>query len=94
MRGRLLVIAAWLLAMGIAFAQPIASGFALGFGDRVDALIEISLLEHWRNVLSGAAAWNGPFYFHPHPIVLGYNDGYLLSGLFYSGWRTVADPFL
>lgn len=94
MRGRLLVIAAWLLAMSIAFAQPIASGFALGFGDRVDALIEISLLEHWRNVLSGAAAWNAPFYFHPHPTVLGYNDGYLLSGLFYSSWRTVADPFL
>lgn len=94
MRGRLLVLAAWLLAMGIALAQPIASGFALGFGDRIDAMIEISLLEHWRNVLSGVAAWNAPFYFHPHPAVLGYNDGYLLSGLIYTGWRTVADPFL
>lgn len=94
MRGRLLVVLAWLAAMGIALAQPIASGFALGFGDRVDAMIEISLLEHWRNVLTGAARWNAPFYFHPHPGVLGYNDGYLLSGLLYSGWRIVADPFV
>lgn len=66
----------------------------LGFGDRVDAMIEISLLEHWRNVLIHGAAWNAPLYFYPHADVLGYNDGYLLSGLFYTAWRIIADPFL
>lgn len=93
-RRPLLVVLAWLLALGIALAQPIASGFALGFGDRVDAMIEISLLEHWRNVLTGAAMWNAPFYFYPHPGVLGYNDGYFLSGLIYTASRAIADPFL
>lgn len=88
------VALAWLAAMLIAFRDPVLSGFDLGFGDRADGIIEISLLEHWRNVLSGASAWNQPIYFHPHPGTLGYNDGYFLFGLVYSFWRIWFDPFL
>lgn len=84
----------WLAAMLVAFRDPVLSGFDLGFGDRADAIIEISLLEHWRNVLTGASAWNQPIYFHPHPGTLGYNDGYFLFGLVYSFWRIWFDPFL
>lgn len=85
---------AWLFAMAVAFRDPILSGFDLGFGDRADGIIEISLLEHWRNVLTGHALWNTPSYFHPHVGTLGYNDGYFLFGLVYSGWRLWADPFV
>ncbi|KQS02387.1 hypothetical protein ASG11_13995 [Sphingomonas sp. Leaf357] len=79
--------------MALFFRAPILSGFDLGFGDRADGMIEISILEHWRNVLSGAAAWNTTGYFHPYTGTLGYNDGYFLYGLVYSFWRLFADPF-
>lgn len=80
--------------MAIVFRDTILGGFDLGFGDRGDAIIEISILEHWRSVLTGAAPWNQPNYFHPHTGTLGYNDGYLLSGVIYSAWRIGFDPFL
>lgn len=84
----------WLAAMFVAFRDPVLSGFDLGFGDRADGIIEISLLEHWRNVFTGHSAWNTPSYFHPHPGTLGYNDGYFLYGIVYSFWRLWFDPFL
>lgn len=87
-------IAVWALAMLIAMRTTLLSGFAIGFGDRGDALIEIALLEHWRNVWMGAEAWNAPLYFHPHGGTLGYNDGYFLYGLSYGFWRLFADPFV
>ena len=83
----------WLCAIGIFFRTPILSGFDLGFGDRADGIIEISILEHWRNVLRGVAAWDTTNYFYPHVATLGYNDGYFLYGLVYSFWRLFADPF-
>jgi len=83
----------YLAAMAIAFRPVLASGLDLGFSDRGDGLIEISLLEHWRNVLLGHAQWNQPYYFHPYGGTLGYNDGYLLFGLVYSFWRQFFDPF-
>ncbi|MEG3125706.1 hypothetical protein [Sphingomonas sp. GB1N7] len=83
----------YVVAMALFFRAPIFSGFDLGFGDRADGMIEISILEHWRNVLSGAAVWNTTGYFHPYTGTLGYNDGYFLYGLVYSFWRLFADPF-
>lgn len=88
------VLLVWLAAMFVAFRDPVLSGFDLGFGDRGDGIIEISLLEHWRNVLTGQSLWNTPIYFHPHPGTLGYNDGYFLYGLIYSFWRIWFDPFV
>lgn len=90
----LLALAAYAFAVSVVFRDSIASGFDLGFGDRADALIEISILEHWRAVLLGEATWNQPLYFHPYAGTLGYNDGYFLSGLIYTGWRSVFDPFV
>lgn len=87
------VLTAWLVAMLIFFRMPIASGFDLGFGERGDALIEMTILEHWRNVWSGVSSWNSGFYFHPYGGTLGYNDGYFLYGIVYSLRRLVADPF-
>ena len=88
------LVAVWLLAMVIWVRVPLASGFDLGFSDRADGIIEISILEHWRNVLLDAATWDRPLYFHPDASTLGYNDGYLLYGLVYSFWRLFFDPFL
>jgi len=81
------------VAMLLVFRVPIASGFDLAFGERGDALIEMTILEHWRNVWTGVSPWNSGFYFHPYRGTLGYNDGYFLYGLSYSAWRMVADPF-
>ncbi len=89
----LIWLAAYVLSVAIFLRVPIASGFDLGFGDRGDALIEMTILEHWRNVWAGVSAWNSGFYFHPYGGTLGYNDGYFLYGLSYSFWRLFADPF-
>jgi hypothetical protein len=84
----------YVLAIVICFRVPLISGFALGFGDRADGLIEISLLEHWNNVFHGRSLWSAPAYFYPYHDTLGYNDGYLLYGIIYSFWRLFFDPFL
>lgn len=92
--GLLLSLIAYIASMSIVFRDAIVSGFDLGFGDRADGLIEISLLEHWRSVFTRAEVWNQPLYFHPYAGTLGYNDGYFLSGLIYSVWRLAFDPFI
>ncbi len=87
------VLLVYVVAIALFCRSALVSGFDLGFGERGDAIIEIAILEHWRNVLAGVAAWDTSFYFHPYHATLGYNDGYLLYGLVYSGWRLIADPF-
>lgn len=84
---------AYIIAMLLFFREPLASGFDLGFGERGDGMIEITILEHWRNVLSGVSHWNATFYFHPYVNTLGYNDGYFLYGVSYAFWRLFFDPF-
>lgn len=85
---------AYVLAIIICFRVPLVGGFALGFGDRADGLIEISILEHWNNVFHGQALWSSTGYFYPYQNTLGYNDGYFLYGVIYSFWRLFFDPFL
>ena len=93
-RGALAVMLTYAVAMLLFFRMVLASGFDRGFSDRADGMIEISLLEHWRSVLSGVSTWNVTNAFYPYPSTLGYNDGYFLYGLSYSFWRLFADPFL
>lgn len=89
------VVLAMLLCLAVFFRSQLADGFTLLLGDRHDAVIQLSILEHWRNVLRGTAEWSRTAYFHPVPGTLGYNDGYLLFGLPYALWRALgADPFL
>ncbi|MBV1798815.1 hypothetical protein [Siccirubricoccus sp. G192] len=91
----LLVVLTGALSVGFFFRYQIANGFTLLLGDRHDAVIEISILEHWYNVLRGLSPWSQTGYFHPVPGTLGYNDGYLLFGLLHAGFRAAgADPFL
>ncbi len=86
---------ALLLSLSAVFNAQLLTGFNHLTGDRVDGLIQTSILEHWFNVLRGQAAWDTTNYFYPHRGTLAYNDGYLLYGLAYSGWRALGvDPFL
>jgi hypothetical protein len=91
----LLVGLAGVLSVAFFFRYQLSNGFTLLLGDRHDAVIALSILEHWPNVLHGLSPWNQTDYFHPVPGTLGYNDGYLLFGLLHAGFRAMgADPFL
>lgn len=67
------------------------TGFSNVSADDLDGALQLALLEHWRNVLTGAgsAPWNQPNFFHPVPDTLGYNDGYLLYGIVFTGLRSL-----
>ncbi|MBX6742463.1 MAG: hypothetical protein IRY87_10525 [Acetobacteraceae bacterium] len=91
----LLILSACALSVVFFFRYQIGNGFTLLLGDRHDAVIEISILEHWYNVLRGIESWSDTSYFFPVRDVLGYNDGYLLFGLIHAGFRSAGlDPFL
>jgi hypothetical protein len=78
-----------------AFRQEVRSGFNRVLGDSLDGFIQISIAQHWDNVVHGVERWNQTSYFFPWPDTLGYNDGYLLHGLAYALARPFgADPFL
>jgi len=85
---------ALLLSLGAVFSTQLLTGFGLLTGDRLDGLIQVSILEHWFNVLRGKAAWDTTNYFYPYGGTLAYNDGYFLYGLGYAGLRAFGlDPF-
>lgn len=85
-----------LACLAVFFRGQLADGFILLIGDRHDAVIALSIMEHWSKLLGGQAiAWDRTFYFHPVPATLGYNDGYLAFGLLVAAARAAgADPFL
>lgn len=92
---RLRHLLAGALSLAFVFRFQLANGLTLLAGDRYDAVIELAILEHWRNVLHGLEPWARTLYFHPVPATLGYNDGYLLFGLLQTIFRGAgADPFL
>ena len=85
---------ALLLSLGAVFSTQLLTGFGLLTGDRLDGLIQVSILEHWFNVMRGNAAWDTTNYFYPYRGTLAYNDGYFLYGLAYAGLRACGlDPF-
>lgn len=86
------LIGAAILSAAWFWRFQIVGGFTHGFGDPYDAMIEVSVLQHWDNVLLGREAWNATAYFAPAPDTLGYNDGYLVSGLIYTVWRWLGLP--
>lgn len=92
--GPVLLLAAALSLAAVFHTQLLTNGARLT-GDRLDGLIQTSILEHWFNVLRGRSGWDTMNYFHPHRGTLAYNDGYLLYGLAYAGFRALGvDPFL
>jgi hypothetical protein len=95
LRNSLLVAFACAACLAVFFRGQVMDGFTLLLGDRHDGVIQLSILEHWRNVMRGTEAWNRTAYFWPVPGTLGYNDGYLAFGLLHAVFRGLgADPFL
>lgn len=80
-----------LAGLSVAFLMRslVFSGFTHVSADDLDGALQLALLEHWHNVLTGegAADWNTPNFFHPVMDTLGYNDGYLLLGIVFTGFR-------
>jgi len=68
-------------AVAFALREMLASGLRLVPGDAGDARLVVFVMEHWRQVLAGDAAWLSPPVFHPVEGVLGYSDALLLYGL-------------
>lgn len=91
-----LVFAGVLLAsLAVFFRHAVLTGLETLYGDADDGLIEIAILEHWFRVFAHGERLTLTGWFHPFPATLGYNDTYLLPGLFYTLARlTGADPFI
>ena len=85
----LLALGLGVIAVGFLLRGPVLSGFEQVSADDLDGVLQLALLEHWRNVLAGEVAWHTPNFFHPIDGVLGYNDGYLLFGLAHAGFRAL-----
>lgn len=83
-----------IVSMLVFFRFQIANGFTLFFGDRYDAMIEISILQHWVNVFHGTEYWNETRYFYPASDTLGYNDPYFLYGAMYGLARALGFPLV
>ena len=84
-----------LSSLGIFFRTQFLTHFGIVFGDRADGLIEISILEHWRNVFLGVSPWMRTLFFYPARDTLGYNDGYFIYGVIFSIWRGIGiNPFI
>jgi len=83
----LLVFTAGVLSVAVFFRHQLGSGLAVLSGDRLDGLIETTILEHWYNVFRGRDAWNTTKFFYPLQDSLAYNDGYLVYGMLYSPFR-------
>ena len=84
-----LAAALCLLSLLFLYRTHLFSG-ALHFTlDKIDPLIQASILEHWYGVFRGWYHWRDPIFFYPIQRVLGYNDAYFLYGLSYSALRTL-----
>ena len=76
------------------YRAEIGNGFTVFFGDSYDAMIEVSILQHWANVFAGREAWNLTRYFYPATDTLGYNDGYIVYGALFTLLRAAGLPLI
>ncbi|MDD5460064.1 MAG: hypothetical protein PHG00_00255 [Methylococcales bacterium] len=88
-------IAALSTVIFLQFRFQILNYFTVLYGDRYDAVIVVTILEHWFNVLKGLSHWSEVNYFFPYTHTLGHTDGYFILGVIYSAFRySGLDPFL
>jgi len=86
----LLVLGGFALTMVWFFRFTLFHSDYLQFGDHYEGFIQISILEHWNNVLHGAAHWSRTNYLYPAQDTLALNDGYLLYGLLHALFRSLS----
>ena len=72
-----------LLTLIVFFRDFLQSGFNAIAGDVGDNRFSIAILEHWRAVTHGEAAFTSPNFFWPEPGALGYSDAMFLLFLPY-----------
>ncbi|MEI6610932.1 MAG: hypothetical protein WCO53_14490 [Deltaproteobacteria bacterium] len=83
-----------LLLGSVFFRQIILSHFDFLLGDVGDARLNGVILEHWWQLLQGAAHWLSPPFFFPVRGVLGYSDAGFLNALPYVVLRFLGiEPF-
>jgi hypothetical protein len=87
---RLFMFGGFIAAMIYFFRFALFHHDYLQFGDHYEGFIEISILEHWNNVLHGAAHWSETNYFYPETATLALNDGYLVYGLLHALFRSLS----
>lgn len=91
----------FLLGITLAFCLSILSryqllnGFSLLQGDRYDAVIAATILEHWFHVFTNEASWTQVNYFYPYTKTIAQTDAYFLVGVAYFPFRLLGlDPLL
>ena len=83
------------LVLAIFFRQFLTSHFDLIDGNIGDNRFVIAILEHWRAVFRGEAAFRSPNFFWPERGALGYSDCvFLLFPPYAAGRATGLDPYL
>ena len=82
------------VALALSSWNEFRSGFDAVPGHVGDTVLIVALLEHWRHVFEGAAAWRSPGFFFPIDGVLGYSDGYVAFAPPYTALRWIGfSPF-
>lgn len=81
--------------LSISFRYQIYNEFSYVSENNGDAIIELSILQHWYNfIFHGENFWNTT-YFYPHHRTIGFNDGFFVLGIIYSVIHFfIQDPFL
>ena len=84
-----------MLCLGFLERSQLQNSFTILPGDRYDAVISASILEHWYNVLQGKAVWSEVKYYFPYSRTIAQTDAYFLIGLAYAPFRVFGlDPFI
>jgi len=93
---RLTVVAALMFgSVAIIYLPQLVNGFAVLGGDRFDAVISASILEHWHRVFLWRAEWSEVGYFYPTTLTIAHTDAYFLVSIPYSLFRFAGvDPLL
>ena len=88
---KLLLFLSFLLSLTLCvlviYRYQLVNRFSLLFGDRYDAVIVASVLEHWSNVFLGMSSWTKLACFFPHENTIAHSDAYFLLGIFYHFFR-------
>ncbi|NOQ14616.1 MAG: hypothetical protein GQ583_09105 [Methyloprofundus sp.] len=83
------------LVIFLQFRVQLMNGFTVLYGDQYDALIVVTILEHWWNVFQGLSSWTEVGYFHPYTNSIAQTDAYFMIGIIYAPFRYIGlDPFI
>ncbi len=84
-----------IFCVSFVYRIQIFNGFSVLGGDRFDAVISASILEHWHRVFSGQSWWSDVGYFYPYKDTIAQTDAYFLVAIPYSLLRLLRfDPLL